>query len=430
MKILWFANSPCGSVRRNNTKTIGGGWLISLEDEIKNYPDVELSVAFFSNLKEEPYDYDGVHYYPMYFAQANSKIGRVLDRYKSIESVDEEMLPIMLDVVKDVNPNLIHIHGTEERFGLIQEYVKGVPVVFSIQGLIAPLTEKYFSGFPDKEVYGYESWKDKVRLVSYRNDFGSFVERGKRECGYLKKAQYVFGRTAWDEYITGLMNNQRKYYVVDEIMRSPFYDKQWRKENFSKAPFKIVSTISGGIYKGYETVLRSAALLKQYSGIDFEWIIAGYDQESKWVKIAEQYTKIKSDNVNIKLLGRIDAEQLSNLLADSDVYVHVSHIENSPNSVCEAMLVGMPIVASFAGGTASLLTTKKEGVLVQDGDPYVYAGAISYLYHHFDIAKSYGENARRRALDRHNPKRIGRQLTDGYKTICEEYGKVKLRNRK
>lgn len=425
MKILWYANTPCGSIRRSKSNLFRGGWLISLEDEVKKSSEIELHVAFFSETENESFEFDGVTYHPMLFSKSNNPLARILDRRNSILTLDRKMLPLMLKVVEKVSPDLIHIHGTEERFGLIQDYVKNIPVVFSIQGLLAPCSEKFYSGFPNKDVYRFESLKDKLRFVSYRNEFKSFVDRGKRECGYLKKAQYVFGRTSWDEYITGLLNHQRKYYVVDEIMRAPFYNKQWRKENFSKAPFKIVSTISGGIYKGYETVLRSAALLKQYSDIDFEWIVAGYDNESKWVKIAEQYTKIKTDDVNVRLLGRIDAEQLSCLLADSDIYVHVSHIENSPNSVCEAMLIGMPIIASFAGGTASLLTTKKEGILVQDGDPYVYAGAISYLYHHFDIAKYYGENARRRAQERHNPERIGKQLLDAYANMSKDFEEKK-----
>lgn len=425
MKILWYANTPCGSIRRSKSNLFRGGWLISLEDEVKKSSEIELHVAFFSETENESFEFDGVTYHPMFFPKIKNPVARILYRKRAISYSDDKMLPMMLKVVDEVKPDLIHIHGTEERFGLIQDYVKNIPVVFSIQGLLAPISEKFYSGFPNKDVYRFESWNDKLRFVSYRNDFKYFVDRGKRECGYLKKAQYVFGRTTWDEYITGLLNHQRKYYVVDEIMRSPFYNKQWRKENFSKAPFKIVSTISGGIYKGYETVLRSAALLKQYSGIDFEWIVAGYDNESKWVKIAEQYTKIKTDDVNVKLLGRIDAEQLSCLLADSDIYVHVSHIENSPNSVCEAMLIGMPIIASFAGGTASLLTTKKEGILVQDGDPYVYAGAISYLYHHFDIAKYYGENARRRAQERHNPERIGKQLLDAYANMSKDFEEKK-----
>lgn len=423
--ILWFSLSPCGSLRRSGLKRVIQGWMISLEDEVKTHNDIKLHVAFFSETENESFEFDGVTYHPMFFPKIKNPVARILYRKRAISYSDDKMLPMMLKVVDEVKPDLIHIHGTEERFGLIQDYVKNIPIVFSIQGLLAPISEKFYSGFPDKDVYRFESWNEKLRFVSYRNDFKYFVDRGKRECGFLKKAQYVFGRTSWDEYITGLMNHQRKYYVVDEIMRSPFYNKQWRKESFSKAPFKIVSTISGGIYKGYETVLRSAALLKQYSDIDFEWIVAGYDNESKWVKIAEQYTKIKTDDVNVKLLGRIDAEQLSCLLADSDIYVHVSHIENSPNSVCEAMLIGMPIIASFAGGTASLLTTKKEGILVQDGDPYVYAGAISYLYHHFDIAKSYGENARRRAQERHNPERIGKQLLDAYANMSKDFEEKK-----
>lgn len=425
MKILWYANTPCGSIRRSKSNLFRGGWLISLEDEVKKSSEIELHVAFFSETENESFEFDGVTYHPMFFPKIKNPVARILNRRKTISYIDDKMLPLMLKIVDEVKPDLIHIHGTEERFGLIQDYVKNIPIVFSIQGLLAPYSEKFYSGFPNKDVYRFESLKDKLKFVSYRNDFKYFVDRGKRECGYLKKAQYVFGRTSWDEYITGLMNHQRKYYVVDEIMRPQFYNKQWRKVNFSKAPFKIISTISGGIYKGYETVLRSAALLKQYSGIDFEWIVAGYDNESKWVKIAEQYTKIKTDDVNVKLLGRIDAEQLSCLLADSDIYVHVSHIENSPNSVCESMLIGMPIIASFAGGTASLLTTKKEGILVQDGDPYVYAGAISYLYHHFDIAKYYGENALRRAQERHNPERIGKQLLDAYANMSKDFEEKK-----
>lgn len=48
MKVLWFSNSPCGSIRRfSNGLVKSGGWLISLEDELKSNPDITLEVAFF-----------------------------------------------------------------------------------------------------------------------------------------------------------------------------------------------------------------------------------------------------------------------------------------------------------------------------------------------------------------------------------------------
>lgn len=421
MKILWFSLSPCGSMRRNGNKRVIQGWLISLEDEIKKHANIDLHVCYFSDVDEVSFQYDGVTYHPVYVNSGKNGIERILYRYKSFESKDRKILPRMLEVVNRVHPDLIHIHGTEERFGLIQDYVHDIPIVFSIQGLIAPYKEKYFSGLPNKEIYQFVGLEDKLKHVTYRNEYQVFAKRAVRECHYLCKSKYVFGRTAWDEYITGMLNGNRKYFVVDEILRPIFYKKQWNKEFNSEGKIKIASTISGGIYKGYETALKTAFLLKQYAHIEFEWYIAGYNNHNRWVNITEQYTNINHEDVNVKLLGLIDADQLADLLTNADVYVHVSHIENSPNSVCEAMMLGMPIVSSFAGGTASLLTSKQDGILVQDGDPYAYAGAIVHLYNNYELAKQMGISAREKALVRHNPNRIIHQLVDAYNTILKDY---------
>lgn len=40
-----------------------------------------------------------------------------------------------------------------------------------------------------------------------------------------------------------------------------------------------------------------------------------------------------------------------------------SHIENSPNNLCEAMILGMPCIATDAGGTSTLLSNMKDGLL-------------------------------------------------------------------
>lgn len=100
--------------------------------------------------------------------------------------------------------------------------------------------------------------------------------------------------------------------------------------------------------------------------------------------------------------------------------MHVSHIENSPNSVCEAMLVGMPIIASFTGGTASILDNHHEGEFVQDGDPYVLAGGIIKLYDNFEQAKKMGDNARKRAMLRHNPTSVIQELLNAYNLILRK----------
>lgn len=421
MKVLWFSLSPCGSIRRSNKQRVIQGWMISLEDAVKSKCDIELSVAFFSPIEEPPFFYEGVRYYPMYLPKPQNPLLRVFDRTRNPKTVDDKMLPVMLSVVNESAPDLIHIHGTEERFGLIAEYVKEIPIVYSIQGLLAPYSEKYFSGMPDKEIYSLESIRDKLHFVSYRDEYKDFCYRAEREKRFLSQAQYVIGRTFWDEYITGLFNPDRKYFLVDEILRSPFYTVQ--RHHKKNGRYQIISTISGGIYKGYEVVLKTALLLQSYSRVDFEWTIAGYDAESKYVKIAEKLTSIKSKNVNIIFKGRVNADELSELLENSDLYVHVSHIENSPNSVCEAMLVGLPIIATYAGGTGSLLQNEKEGILVQDGDPYILAGSIIRMMLNPDKAAFLGANARKRALARHSAERILEQLVTAYNKILLDFRK-------
>ena len=132
-------------------------------------------------------------------------------------------------------------------------------------------------------------------------------------------------------------------------------------------------------------------------------------------------TGILAKDCNIIFHGRIDAELLSDLLCESDMYVHVSHIENSPNSVCEAMILGMPVIASYAGGTASLLKHEEDGILYQDGDPYVLAGAIIELQRNPATAYKYAQTAREHALDRHDKKQIVKEIIGGYDGIISDF---------
>lgn len=420
MKILWFSLSPCGSLRRNNKIQVVQGWMISLEDELKKNKGMDLAVCYFSDVAESPFVFDGVSYFPLYISGGSNPIQRVLKRKFNYLKRDEYYLKLMLDAVRTFNPDIIHIHGTEERFGLIADFVKDIPIVYSIQGLLAPYKEKYFSGMPYSEVNHYESLYDKVRNVSFKDDYSYFCYRAEREKKILKNAHYILGRTFWDRNITIGLNPKRKYYVVNEILRSPFYNKVWHN-HFTKNKMVIVSTISDGIYKGIETVLKTASLLKDYADFSFEWHIAGYDDNSKWLKIAQKITKLDYKKLNIKLHGRIDAEELVNLLLSSDLYCHVSHIENSPNSLCEAMILGLPIIASFTGGCSSILVDGKDGLLVQDGDPYVLEGSIVHAFNHYDELIIMGGNARRRALSRHNPNKVVNELMNSYESILKDF---------
>lgn len=423
MKILWLTNSPCSSIERYGGKTILGGWLTSLEKEVTKHRDIQLSIAYLSNVEEEPFIHNGVDYYPI-FVGVTSKFKRwrtIIQSRQSIESKERNAIPHIINVANTVRPDIIHVHGTEELWGKISEYVTNVPIVYSIQGLIAPIKEKLYAGIKRKIAKKYDGVIDYLLCSDTESLYRSFSYRAAREIRYLQKADYIFGRTSWDKNCTLALNPQRKYYVVNEILRDAFFQREWSFRPYENRKVKIVSTISGGIYKGLETALHTAHILYTYAKIDFEWHIAGYTEDCKWCKMAQSEKQLKIKDYPFVFHGRLDADRLAEILSESDIYAQVSHIENSPNSVGEAMLVGVPIIASFAGGTSSLLRDGIDGVLVQDGDPYVLAGNIVNLLNHPSLAIRYSKNAKESAHQRYCPKNVYQELLEGYSQIMTDY---------
>ena len=57
----------------------------------------------------------------------------------------------------------------------------------------------------------------------------------------------------------------------------------------------------------------------------------------------------------------------------SNVFVSPSTIENSPNSLGEAMLLGIPCISSDVGGVKNLLKHEEEGYVYQTDAPYMLA---------------------------------------------------------
>ena len=171
------------------------------------------------------------------------------------------------------------------------------------------------------------------------------------EKGFFKNIPNIIGRTFWDKAGSLALNPKRRYFEVGEIMRQEFFNNKWAKESFD-SPFKITTTISSGYYKGLETVYQTASVLKS-GGFKFHWDVIGISSNNMLANLSEKKVGFKAEFLNINLLGRKNAKEMVSLMKDADLFVQVSHIENSPNSLGEAMLLGMPIIATFAGGTAS-----------------------------------------------------------------------------
>lgn len=416
IKVLWFTNTPSGASQYLNSTNPSGGWLLSLEKHIKDQQCIELHVAFYYNEKLESFYYNGVTYHPIFNNRHSSKWNTLLNNYHARFCRDtNSKIEALIDLVHKVTPDIIHIHGSENNFGLLQKTITNIPTILSIQGILNIWNEKKYAGVPKEIQRKYESIITKIACAGVSTNDRIWEATCEREREILNHTKYIIGRTDFDRHAAIALAPNAKYYIGNELLREEFYTTYWEKEKFNQK-FTIVTTISNGFYKGLETVLRTAAILKKNS-FSFIWKVIGVSESSKNAILIKKWLGEDYLSNNVNLLGRKTAKEMVEILCDADIFCQTAHIENSPNSLCEAMLLGVPSIASFAGGTNSMLEHGREGYLLQDGDSYSLAGTILEVSQNFDMAKSWGESARQKALFRHDPHRVTQEYLDIYQTI-------------
>jgi glycosyltransferase involved in cell wall biosynthesis len=152
-------------------------------------------------------------------------------------------------------------------------------------------------------------------------------------------------------------------------------------------------------------------------GYNCTWNVAGVSENDLIVKIVKKKFGKKFPTNNIKFLGKLSEENLLIQMLKADCFVMPSNIENSSNALCEAMLLGMPCIATNAGGTNSILKHRIDGILVQIGDSTALASGVLELFKDQQFSKMLGKNARSNALNRHSKDKVVSDLLNTYHLI-------------
>ena len=414
MRVLWF--TPTSSQYDKGSHYYhGGGWVESLEQTFREQSGIELGISFFhvkDNLKKER---GSVTYYPIQKIQKGN-INKLITNWTCrIES--GTYLKKFIEVINDFKPDIIQVFGTEASFPEIQSFTK-IPVVIHLQGLINPYDIAFYPpGINKYNLLAYfPFFKNHVLGNSLIFDKKRFEKQAEKELEYFKKSSYLIGRTSWDKKISSLLAPQATYFHVDEILRSSFYEAlPWTPNQHSR--LRIISTISNTIYKGLDLVLKTAFLLKKNFGNNFDWHIIGLHEESKLVRFFEYSLKKRFKDCNVSFLGIYSETELLKSLGVSDIFIHPSYIDNSPNSLCEAQILGMPVISCNVGGTSTLIEHNQNGILVPANAPYELAHSIISLNNDKNKSAKLGIQARITALERHNRPKTFNALMNVYQNI-------------
>lgn len=411
MKILWFSVTPSQFVAFNNGHN-GGGWIASLEELVSKEVDVELGIAFEYPFCESKRRQNNVIYYPI--DTAVSKFKKISKFFNPLEFEKKFIIPKCLEIISDFKPDIIHIFGSENQFGLLTFYTK-IPIIIHMQGSLPPC---YNARFPItinfKDILLSTHYTITKKLSEFRN-LNIFRLRAQREINILKQTKYFFGRTHWDKSIIRIFNPNAEYFYCSEVLRNTFYDgKEWNFRNQKR--LIIVSTISTPLYKGLDVVLKTAKILKEECHLNFIWKIIGIKQ----APFIEAHFNIRAIDVSVEMLGCLSAEDVKEELLKAHFYVHPSYIDNSPNSVCEAQILGVPVICCNVGGVSSLIDDNVTGFLVPANDPFKIADIIYTNAIDKDKLNKISKQEIIVAQKRHSKKQIIRDLFFAYRSILNQ----------
>jgi glycosyltransferase involved in cell wall biosynthesis len=389
----------------------GGNWISSLKELFINDANIELGIVFWGNEDLSYKDDNGTTYYQL-GKNKNSKFVNYYNNWRheigSLQQVEKLLSPI-----KDFCPDIIHVFGTETMLGEITKHTK-VPVVIHLQGIINPCLNAWFiPGFKKAIFLKSLNWVYFIKGVGFFHYYYRFKKMAQREKSIFKSCSNFIGRTHWDKAITKLYAPEANYFHCDEVIRAGFYKVKWEKPKNGK--FILASTINESIYKGLDLILKTAILLKQHTNFDFEWNIYGIKPDSEYAKFIKNIVGKNFDENNVFLKGvALEKDLLSGLL-NSNVFVHASYIDNSPNSVCEAQLIGMPVISTNVGGISTLIEDGVNGFLVPSNEPHILANKIVELHQDSNQLALISKNAISVAHKRHNKIKIKENLVLSYK---------------
>ena len=324
-------------------------------------------------------------------------------------------MPLAVKCVENVKPDVIHCFGTEWEFGQVARHTD-IPVVIHMQGCIAPYNDALFPpgySISDRILQAGLNLNKQRHIWQRRNFNKTWADL---EQSNFKAVSNYMGRTEWDKQMVELFHPGARYFHVEEALRPSFIENAqvWHPK-LGTHKLRFITTGCSSHWKGMDTLLKTAHVLKK-QGVDFEWLVAGNMGMRSEIEKKEGM-KFADNNVNI--LGFTGPDELQQLLLSSDLYIHTAYIDNSPNAVCEAQYLGLPIVSTNVGGISSLVVDGVEGKLVPANSCYNMAYEIMSLAKDIDRQKFYSANTMHHANKRHNPENIKQQLLKCYTAIAE-----------
>lgn len=384
IKVLWL----CNVVFSDTESTASGTWLHAMANALVRTDEIQLFNITQAKVKHVTrQDSQSINQWLVPFEYLKS------NGLPSLKTIQEIQI-----IVDDIQPDIIHIWGTENYWGLLtaRGYIKG-NTILEIQGLKFAIEKYFYSGLSLLDIFKCFGLKELIRpsisLFSLRN---SFYRWGKFEKEMLLEHSNISTQSDWVRAYVKNTNPIAQIFKTSILLRTEFIEAdKWDITNCER--YKIFTSSSHMYtYKGLHILIDAIATLKnKYPKVKL--CIAGNistglrrDGYTKWL-----FRKIRHLGLdgNIIWLGSLDAKNIVKEIHKANVVVIPSFIETYCLALDEALTVGVPTVVSFAGAMPELATHEKSALYFPPGDSVMCADAIERFFQDSNYATEVSCNA-------------------------------------
>lgn len=393
MRIAWLVNFVPQPLRTEG-KPASGWWISSLATRLAATGSHQLTVVACTSAFGEVVrkDHDGVQYVAFPFASA-----------ALVGASPERPLRRLAAWLNDGDYELIDVHGTEYALGAVTKFARA-PVVVTLQGFVNAVL-----GFMCSRRYAREALGT-VRAASAKRralalmmvDWFTTLTRAASERTVIRANRHFIGRTAFDERMVKTFNPSAQYFTCNRVLRPGFYDSLWKG---SDTPESKVLFSCGRLlpYKGIADLVKAVAMIKQP---EIRLRIAGGSANPGYLEYLTNLASRQGVKSMVDFLGPLSESQIVRELQSCSAFVHPSLVDNSPNTVAEAMSLGVPVIATGAGGIPSMVTNNSTGILYRPGDVAGLMEAVKVILDSPKLAADLASEARIAARRRHDPAMI------------------------
>lgn len=369
---------------------IFGPWIINTINLLKNADGLELSVvAAYSNIKHDiDFIEEGIHFYFLsqrvpFLKRGYPHVVKHLSKYILLRQKVKK-------VIREVNPDIINLHGTEHDLACCMKYIKEIPKLITIQGFIH-LALKYESrpGYFLKNKAGIE-WQ------------------------IFKKEKYFGIRGEYMKEIISGYNPNAVYFNFDypsdisELLNKPVEE---RIVKYDLVFFARINKI-----KGIEDLLDALSILKSKNKIYSLQIIGPCEVD--YLEFLNRKISNLGLNGNVLIKGIIpDRQLLFKKVSESKISVLPVYEDVIPGTIIEAIALGIPVI-TYRTGAIPDINLCKEGVLIVDrGNVFQLADAIDRLNKDTKLQEKLRKNSLEWLKIRLNNDKIKENILNIYKDI-------------